>query len=403
LKKSDSVGPVPVPTATFSTCVDSIAENIVGDIVDAAEEELDGFETPLPSVATECEASEVEKKLTPATVEVTKTSIDATMEEPVLVNSIVALVGSKLETAAVTKGLVTTTDAATDAKPKLLVLCSNQSLDRGVAAKQQKAFAFLDVKGINYGTLDGAEPKNKDRCNNPFTLSGIRAQYPQLFLVQGDQLKFWGDWERFDTSNEMGTLTEELVENVSSGITKSHTFSEKCEASEVENELTPQSAEETKALVFASGSDQEVMAVEMPDAAVEHPEFSPTVPTATPSDSFGSTIEKVGGDIADAAEEEEVDVSETPSPSLATECEASEAAEQEGQPVEDIKPDVSTNNSDQEVMAVEIPDAALEHPEASLTVPIRLHLRFLLMRQQRRSVAMSQMRRRKSWTALRRL
>jgi hypothetical protein len=157
-----------------------------------------------------------------------KTPVDDTLEEPVLINSRAACVGSTPETEGVTEGLVTTTDVATDAKPKILVLCSSQSLDRGVAAKQRNAFAFLDAKGIHYDTLDGAEPKNKDTRNNLFTVSGIHAQYPQFFLVQGNQLNFWGDWERFEASNEMGTLAEDMLgESANCGIKKAPTSKDK--------------------------------------------------------------------------------------------------------------------------------------------------------------------------------
>jgi hypothetical protein len=143
---------------------------------------------------------------------------------------------------AATEGLLVTPTnvvAATNVtKPRILVLYSSQSLDRGVVAKQRNTFAFLDAKNIHYDTLDGADPHNKETRNNLFTVSGsMQAQYPQFFSVQGDQLNFWGDWERFQASNEMGTLLEDMLgenananansnsnSNASCGITKSHTF-----------------------------------------------------------------------------------------------------------------------------------------------------------------------------------
>lgn len=93
----------------------------------------------------------------------------------------------------------------------LLVLCSNQSLTREVAANQRKAYTILDSQGIAYETLDGADASNKTARNKLFGLSGIHAEYPQFFLKDSHGgTVFWGDWQRFETANQAGSLAQEL-------------------------------------------------------------------------------------------------------------------------------------------------------------------------------------------------
>lgn len=93
----------------------------------------------------------------------------------------------------------------------LLVLISRQSLTREVVANQERAFAILKSKGIVFETIDGADPANKDVRNNLFEISGIRAKYPQFFLVQNGEMDFWGDWDRFQRCNEDGSLEQAIV------------------------------------------------------------------------------------------------------------------------------------------------------------------------------------------------
>jgi len=104
---------------------------------------------------------------------------------------------------------------------RLLILVSSQSMDRQTGSRQQNAFTLLDVKNIAYETLDGADPVNKDRRNDLFSLSGIRAKYPQFFKVSSNgDTSFWGDWDHFELCNENGTLSRELGVSTASASTQ---------------------------------------------------------------------------------------------------------------------------------------------------------------------------------------
>ena len=99
----------------------------------------------------------------------------------------------------------------------LLMLVSLQSFDGKVVANQQHAISVLDSNGVTYKTLDGANSDNKTRRNDLFELSGMRAKYPQFFIVDGDKTTtFWGDWENFQLANNNGKIKEEFKEAVES-------------------------------------------------------------------------------------------------------------------------------------------------------------------------------------------
>ncbi|EEC43046.1 predicted protein [Phaeodactylum tricornutum CCAP 1055/1] len=96
--------------------------------------------------------------------------------------------------------------------PKLLVLCSNQTMSRRVTSHQEKAYTILKAHRIPFETLDGADAWNKSRREELFQISGLRAQYPQFFLIDetSGTTTFWGDWERFMYANEDDVLVNEL-------------------------------------------------------------------------------------------------------------------------------------------------------------------------------------------------
>jgi len=104
----------------------------------------------------------------------------------------------------------------TEAPPsnkKLLVLISSYSPNIQQKTNQERAFTI--IKGLKIGddkmeTIDGAVAANREKRNELFGLSGIRAKYPQFFLVDGDTTTFLADWDGFEAMNEMGTLKESV-------------------------------------------------------------------------------------------------------------------------------------------------------------------------------------------------
>lgn len=93
---------------------------------------------------------------------------------------------------------------------EILLLISQQSLDRTVVQNQQNVMTVLDSKGIKYEALDGANPANKSLRNELFSLSEKRGKYPQIFLVKDRRKQFWGDMDTFHDANEMGVLANAL-------------------------------------------------------------------------------------------------------------------------------------------------------------------------------------------------
>lgn len=51
------------------------------------------------------------------------------------------------------------------------------------------------------------------RWNELFRLSGLRAVYPQFFLIHGqERIEFLGDWEKIQQVNEASGLPDEVLE-----------------------------------------------------------------------------------------------------------------------------------------------------------------------------------------------
>jgi hypothetical protein len=102
-------------------------------------------------------------------------------------------------------------DATLDGKT-LVVLVS--SLTSAKAQQMDRIRTIIDGLGLpkhEIEEVDGSDPNQKERRNALFDLSGIRAQYPQVFLKQIDgSLTFIGDFEAMVYFNDSGTLAETL-------------------------------------------------------------------------------------------------------------------------------------------------------------------------------------------------
>ena len=84
---------------------------------------------------------------------------------------------------------------------------SNQELQM---KNQQIALTILEDIGIQPEVLDAADPNNDIVRDELFGMSGINGNFPQFFLVQGDQTSFFADFMELDTMNKEGTLAEWL-------------------------------------------------------------------------------------------------------------------------------------------------------------------------------------------------
>ena len=97
---------------------------------------------------------------------------------------------------------------------RVVVLVTSYYGNPHTRPNQERAMTILN--GLKVGDdqleiLDGAAPANKEKRNKLFALSGIRAKYPQFFVVdQNDTTTFLADWEGLEAMNEMGSLKESL-------------------------------------------------------------------------------------------------------------------------------------------------------------------------------------------------
>ena len=94
---------------------------------------------------------------------------------------------------------------------KLLMLLSNQSGNRQQVADQDRAQTLFKVRQIDTQLLDGSDPTNKPRRDELFRISGIRANYPQFFLVGDTITTFLGNFDVIESMNDVGTLTNDIL------------------------------------------------------------------------------------------------------------------------------------------------------------------------------------------------
>jgi len=92
----------------------------------------------------------------------------------------------------------------------LLMLVSSSSGSVAQRMNQKRALTMLHACGVEPEFLDAAEPANATVRDELCEMSGMRGNYPQFFLVQGDQTTFFADFAELELMNEEGTLSEWL-------------------------------------------------------------------------------------------------------------------------------------------------------------------------------------------------
>jgi hypothetical protein len=94
---------------------------------------------------------------------------------------------------------------------KLLMLLSNQSGNRQQVADQDRARTLFKFRKIDTQFLDGSDPTKKAFRDELFGISGIRANYPQFFLVSDSITTFLGNFDVIESMNDLGTLTNDML------------------------------------------------------------------------------------------------------------------------------------------------------------------------------------------------
>merc|ERR1711865_367310 len=86
---------------------------------------------------------------------------------------------------------------------RLLMLISSSSGRHEQKTAQDRALTIL--KGM------GTDPDHRQRRNDLFAISGIRAMYPQFFTVDADDnIKFLANWESFEFMHDSGSLSDSM-------------------------------------------------------------------------------------------------------------------------------------------------------------------------------------------------
>ena len=113
---------------------------------------------------------------------------------------------------------------------KLLMLISTMSGRQDQKAAQERALTILKGMKIERGSelfevLDGADPNHRTRRNELFAISGLRAKYPQFFLVDGDNTEFLADFEAFEYMHDSGSLHDSMNLDAAKGLLSSSAHS----------------------------------------------------------------------------------------------------------------------------------------------------------------------------------
>mmetsp|Transcript_53474 Transcript_53474/g.107177 ORF Transcript_53474/g.107177 Transcript_53474/m.107177 type:complete len:94 (+) Transcript_53474:88-369(+) len=64
------------------------------------------------------------------------------------------------------------------------------------------------AKGVRFEEVDGLLPENKELRSKLFDLSNLRGKYPQVFIEDGGEYEFVGDWDAFEAIVENDTVSE---------------------------------------------------------------------------------------------------------------------------------------------------------------------------------------------------
>ena len=89
-------------------------------------------------------------------------------------------------------------------------LVSNGAYDIYQASNQRATLSLLGDLGIRHDVVDGMDPSQKERRDAFFKISGIRGNYPQIFLTStdGDEHHYLGgyDWLNNIDVNDLETI-----------------------------------------------------------------------------------------------------------------------------------------------------------------------------------------------------
>ena len=163
---------------------------------------------PKKSKKSSSKSPKTKRKTKSSSSEKNKTKAESTDQSPAKVEPIAAAAAPEL-----TPEPTPEPTAATGNK-KVVVLISSYGGNIQIKTNQERAFTILKgmkVEGDQLEIVDGAKAPNREKRNELFGVSGIRAKYPQFFVVdQTDKTHFVANWEDFEAMNDMGCLKQTL-------------------------------------------------------------------------------------------------------------------------------------------------------------------------------------------------
>ena len=94
----------------------------------------------------------------------------------------------------------------------LVLLISKRAESHAQRANQARAHTILSSHGLKYGVVDGSDPESEKWRDELLALSGMRNTYPQLFLIDDENVELLGDFNKLLEMNESGLLNGSLIE-----------------------------------------------------------------------------------------------------------------------------------------------------------------------------------------------
>jgi len=254
---------------------------------------------------------------------------------------------------------------------RLLMLVSSTSGRQEQKTAQDRALTIL--KGMRIDSqhleqLDGADPKQIERRNELFAISGIRAHYPQFFLVDADdKVKFLCTWDSFELMHDMDSLSESMNLDTypitSSSIQKQDDVDEEMvddmepslsSPGEAEEEASSSLIDETQDVIIKENdvvdeagsqdgapapppASEEVTEDEVLNKNAQEEESTPSIDVVKDDESPSSTGEDEAKVVVDEenAQEEEAEVKDDEPPSISEKAEAKDVVDEENMEPDD--------------------------------------------------------------------
>ncbi len=170
---------------------------------------------PTPAKITPANAEDVSAKLEGASLKSTSKASDTQADStpPIKLSSNNDAQATKSTPEAAKSSSQKVLPPAFDASKSYAILLTSSygSGGGGQAGKCKKLEDTFNALRINFLNIDGADAKNKDERNKLFEISGVRGNYPQVFLHEGEETSFVGDYEAVIDLVESNDIPEDIL------------------------------------------------------------------------------------------------------------------------------------------------------------------------------------------------